>query len=80
MVRSFIPLILLLLIAVSTLPFTASVQATDKKGRLGTCFAVAGTNPQGLSFAAYFYHRAWASRQAAAWIAAGWTGVTISGC
>ncbi len=62
------------------LPAQAPKPPSDDRGVRKHCFVVVGIDPNGTSHEATFYILQKANKQAAAWIAAGWTGVMINAC
>ncbi len=79
--RTFLLGLLLLVAGMSAiLPAQAPKPPSDDRGVRRHCFAVVGIDLNGKSHEATFYFSQKANKQAAAWLAAGWTGVMISAC
>ena len=74
-------IVMLALTFAFTLPITVPVNGWRRNPPpIQVCFAVLGTNPQGIVYIAYFYRKAAATQLASAWTAAGWTHVIIAAC
>jgi hypothetical protein len=81
MIKGIVPLIFLILMVVSGLPFLVSVQAFRKTPPpVLVCFAAVGIDPYGVLHVAYFYRLWMAKKLAATWVSAGWTGVMVGPC